>query len=264
MKYLKLLVVAQITFALFTGISWAQTAEEKGLEIAVAADQRDSGWKHVSAEMGMTLRNRSGKESIRKIINRQLEVEGDGDKSLSLFREPKDVEGTAMLTFTHGLEPDDQWLYLPSLKRVKRISSKNKSGPFMGSEFAFEDLGSQEIKKYTYKYLGEEACGEGYQCHMIERIPQYENSGYTRQVSWIDVEHYRNIKQDYYDRKGSLLKTLEMFGYQEYPGKYWRADLFEMTNHQTGKSTSLHWSDYDFETEMTDQDFSQNSLKRLL
>ena len=264
MKYLKLVVAVQIAFFVFPGISMSQTAEEKGREIAVAADQRDSGWKHVTAEMQMTLRNRSGKESVRKIINRQLEVEGDGDKSLSLFREPKDVDGTAMLTFTHGLEPDDQWLYLPSLKRVKRISSKNKSGPFMGSEFAFEDLGSQEIKKYTYTYLGEEACGEGYECYMIERIPQYKNSGYTRQVSWIDVEHYRNIKQDYYDRKGSLLKTLELFGYKEYPGSYWRADLFEMTNHQTGKSTSLHWNNYDFETEMTDQDFSKNSLKRLL
>ncbi len=131
-----------------TSPSFAQSAEEKGLEIVTAADQRDSGWKHLTSEMEMILRNRTGKESRRKMTSRQLEVEGDGDKSLSLFKEPRDVAGTAMLTFSYGLDADDQWLYLPAIKRVKRISSKNKSGPFMGSEFAFEDIGSPEIENF--------------------------------------------------------------------------------------------------------------------
>lgn len=258
-------IVSAVLCLLLSSISpiFAQSAEEKGLEIATAADQRDSGWKHVSSEMEMILRNRSGKESRRKIANRQLEVTGDGDKSLALFEEPRDVSGTAMLTFSHGLDADDQWLYLPSIKRVKRISSKNKSGPFMGSEFAFEDIGSPEIEKYSYRFLREEACGEGYQCYVVERIPQYENSGYTRQVAWFDTEHYRNIKVDFYDRKNSLLKTLEFFGFNEYTGHYWRADRFEMINHQTGKSTTLHWTDYDFETPMDEKDFNQSALKRL-
>ena len=134
----------------------------------------------------------------------------------------------------------------------------------MGSEFAFEDLASQEIDKFVYKYLREEACGEGFQCHVIERIPQYENSGYTRQITWVDFDEFRNIKVEFYDRKDSLLKTLEMNDFKEYSGNYWRADRFEMINHQTGKTTTLRWSNYDFDTEMTDQDFSQNTLKRLL
>lgn len=263
MRFIHYGLAVMLFWAGFQVPGYAQTDEEKGLEIAIAADERDSGWDHMTADMEMILRNRAGKESLRKISNRQLEVDGDGDKSLSLFREPRDVEGTAMLTFTHGLEPDDQWLYLPSIKRVKRISSANKSGPFMGSEFAFEDLGSQEVEKYSYRYLGEESCGEGYQCHMIERIPQYENSGYTRQISWIDTEQYRNIKVEYYDRKDSLLKTLEMTGYNEYSGGFWRADRFEMTNHQTGKSTTLNWKNYDFDSVLNDGDFNQNALKRL-
>ncbi len=263
MRFNKVIITTLMVLFTASNPAYSQNDEEKGLEIAIAADQRDTGWKHVSAEMEMTLRNRAGKESTRKITNRQFEMTGDGDKNLSLFREPKDVEGTAMLTFTHGLDPDDQWLYLPALKRVKRISSKNKSGPFMGSEFAFEDLGSQEIDKYKYRYMGEEPCGEGYQCHVIERIPQYENSGYKRHVSWIDTQEYRNIKVDYYDRKDSLLKTLEMSGFQEYTGGFWRADRFEMTNHQTGKSTTLLWKEYDFESPMDENDFNQNALKRL-
>ena len=134
-------------------------------------------------------------------------VADDGDKSLSIFDEPADVKGAAMLTYTHGLEPDDQWLYLPALKRIKRISSRNKSGPFMGSTFAFEDLGSQEVEKYSYNYLREEACGEG-SCHVVERFPEYKHSGYTRQVVWIDTEGFRMLKAEFYDRKKALLKTL--------------------------------------------------------
>ena len=243
-------------------VIYGQTPEERGLEIAVAMDERDSGWKHFSADMEMILRNRAGKESRRRITNRQLEVHGDGDKSLSLFREPRDVAGTAMLTFAHGLEPDDQWLYLPAIKRVKRISTRNKSGPFMGSEIAYEDIGSPEVEKFSYRYLGDEPCGE-YECHKLERYPLYEGSGYTRHISWVDKAEYRLIRIDFYDRKDALLKTLEFVDYNEYPGGYWRADRFEVKNHQTGKSTTLIWSNYDFETKLDERDFSHSALKRL-
>ncbi len=260
----KLIAAALAVTLIPLQLAVGQTAEERGLEIAMAADQRDNGWKHMTAEMEMILKNRSGKESRRKITSRNLEVDSDGDKSMSLFKEPKDVSGTAMLTFSHGLKPDDQWLYLPSIKRVKRISSKNKSGPFMGSEFAFEDLGSQEVEKYANTFLREEACGQNFQCYVNNRIPQYKNSAYSKQIIWIDKEHYRVIKIEFYDRKDSLLKTLEFIDYKEYTGGYWRADQFEMTNHQTGKSTTLLWSNYDFESDLNDKDFNQNALKRLL
>jgi outer membrane lipoprotein-sorting protein len=238
-------------------------ANTRGLEIATQADKRDSGWQFQSSDMEMILRNRAGKESRRKISTRQLEVEDDGDKTLSLFQEPRDVRGTAMLTFSHGLEPDDQWLYLPAIKRVKRISSRNRSGPFMGSEFAFEDLSSQELDKYQYRYLRDEAC-DHYQCYVIERIPLYDNSGYTRQIVWLDQTEFRSIKIEYFDRKNELLKTLNFSGYQEYPGGFWRADRMEMTNHQTGKNTTLLWFNYDFETPLKSGDFNKNALKRLL
>jgi hypothetical protein len=157
--------------------------------------------------MVMTLTNRKGETSTRQIRIRTLEVPGDGDKSMSIFDEPADVKGTAMLTYSHGLEPDDQWLYLPAIKRVKRISSRNKSGPFMGSEFAFEDIGSQEVEKYSYQWLRDEACGE-WQCHVLERTPAYEFSGYSRQIVWLDTQAYRMLKVEFYDRKNELLKVL--------------------------------------------------------
>lgn len=261
---LKNTIISVLCCSLLLGpAAWAQSAEDKGLEIAIATDERDSGWGSMRAQMEMILENRAGKTSTRKIESRQLEVEGDGDKSLSLFKEPRDVSGTAMLTFTHGLDPDDQWLYLPALKRVKRISSKNQSGPFMGSEFAFEDLGSQEVEKYSYKYLRDEACGDDMQCFVSERYPEYENSGYSRQVVWTDKAEYRPIKMEFYDRKNSLLKTLDFSVYKEYNG-YWRADHFRMENHQTGKKTILNWHDYEFGIGLNERDFNQNALKRLM
>ena len=122
-----------------------------------------------------------------------MEVPGDGDKSMSIFDKPRDIKGTAVLTWTHSLEADDQWLYLPALKRVKRISSKNKSGPFMGSEFAYEDIASQEVDKYESFYVRDENLN-GVDCYVLERIPQYKYSGYTRLEVWFDKEYYRLCK----------------------------------------------------------------------
>jgi outer membrane lipoprotein-sorting protein len=240
----------------------AENPQQKGLRIAQEGDARDIGFGDNSANMVMTLKNRAGKTSRRTIRIKTLEGKGDGDKSLSLFDEPADVKGTSMLTFSHGLKADDQWLYLPALKRVKRINSRNKSGPFMGSEFAFEDLGSQEVSKYKYNYLREEACGRGWKCHVIERIPAYKHSGYTKQVTWIDTKEYRPVKVMYYDRKRALLKTLTATGFKQYLGKFWRPSLMSMVNHQTGKSTTLQWTNYKFKTGLSARDFNKNALKR--
>ena len=101
-------------------------AQEKGLNIVAEAERRDNGWGDSSAEMSMRLANKHGASSSRQLRLKSLEVDGDGDKSLTIFDQPRDVKGTASLSFTHSLTADEQWLYLPALKRVKRISSSNK------------------------------------------------------------------------------------------------------------------------------------------
>ena len=209
----------------------------------------------------MILKNRQGQESIREIRSSTLEVDGDGDKSLTIFDEPRDVKGTALLSFTHKTGPDDQWLYLPALKRVKRIASDNKSGPFMGSEFAYEDITSQEVDKYTYKFLRNDTL-DGLNVFVLERYPIDKKSGYTRQIIWLDQEHYKERKIEYYDRKNVLLKTLVFADYNLYLDKYYRAHDMYMVNHQTGKSTRLLQSNFNFDVELTDRDFDKNSLKR--
>ncbi len=240
---------------------FALDAAQRGLEIAREVDDRDAGWHDLKAEMTMLLKNRQGRTSLREMRSRSLEVPDDGDKTLIIFDRPRDVKGTALLTWSHKSGQDDQWLYLPALKRVKRISSKNKSGPFMGSEFAYEDLASQEVEKYTYQYIGEGELG-GIPVFINERDPVDPNSGYTRQRVSIDKERFIPLKIEFFDRKNELLKTLKLRGYKQYLGHYWRPDEMFMQNHQTGKSTLLTWKSYAFQQGLSEHDFTRNSLKR--
>ncbi len=239
----------------------AETPEERGLAIATQMRRSDSGWGDQRARLVMILRNRQGQESRRELRVSSLEVAGDGDKSLIVFDHPRDVAGTALLSFTHAVQPDDQWLYLPALKRVRRITSTNKSGPFMGSEFAYEDLTSQELEKYSYRWLRDETL-EGRQTRVIERIPAYEHSGYSRQIVWVDQEMWQPLKVQFHDRKDELLKTLSLGDYHQYAGRWWRSLRMDMSNHQSGKHTRLEWSDYVFGTGLSAGDFNQGALRR--
>ncbi len=238
-----------------------QAAERTGLEIMAEVVERDSGFGDSIVDLTMMLFNHQGDKSIRQIKFKTLEMQDDGDKSLSVFNSPKDIKGTAFLSFTHALEADEQWLYLPAIKRVKRISSSNKSGPFLGSEFAFEDLTSFELEKFSYQYLRDETIN-GIDSFVIEMYPQYKHSGYTRQIMWVDKQRYIPVKVTYYDRKDALLKTLTYKKYQQYLEQYWRSDEMEMENHQNGKKTLLHWNKYQFKVGLSDRDFDRNSLKR--
>jgi outer membrane lipoprotein-sorting protein len=240
----------------------AQTPEEKGRAIAEEADRRYSGYESCTARLRMILRNRQGQASERELRVRTLEV-ADGTKSLCIFDSPADIRDTILLTHTHRAQQDDQWLYLPALKRVRRIAAQNKSGSFVGSEFSYEDIAAHVLEKFTYKWLRDETC-DGQDCHVIERRPlDQKDSGYTRQVVWMDQEHYRTLKVDYYDRKDSLLKTLTLKDYRPYLEKFWRPHDMNVVNHQTGKSSQLLWSDLVFRTGLTESDFSQNNLTRI-
>lgn len=242
----------------------AENMEQRGFDIAARSDRSDRGFGDSKVALQMILRNAAGKETTRDLSLRTLEMadEAIGDKSTIVFEHPADIDGTALLSHAKILDPDDQWVYLPALKRTKRISSVNKSGPFMGSEFAFEDLTASELNKYKYKYIRSEACGS-LQCDVVERYPQYEYSGYTRQLSWIDQDVYQIRKIEYYERRGELLKTLIMDDYRKYANNIWRAHHFLMENGQTGKSTELVYSDFSFMTGLDNSDFQKSALRKI-
>ena len=172
------------------------------------------------------------------------------------------MRGTALLTHAHANTPDDQWLYLPALKRVKRINVSRRSGSFMGSEFSYEDMSSAEVEEYTYKYLRDEPCGQ-LACTVTEQIPLDRKSGYSRKVVWQDAGELRTWKMELYDRKGSHLKTLTFAKYRQYLDRYWRAGEQTMKNHLTGASTVLKWTDFRFRNNLEDSEFTRPALRRV-
>ncbi len=237
--------LSMVMALVLTWLSWPgnpavaqeETPEEKGLRIAQETSARNEGFGDYTASMTMVLLDRQGRESIRQMRFKVLEMPDDGDRSLFVFDQPRDVQGTALLTHAHVNTPDDQWLYLPALKRVKRINAASRSGSFMGSEFSYEDMSSGEVEEYTYKFLREEPCGE-LACTVSEHIPSDKRSGYSRKVVWQDTGELRTWKMTLYDRKGSHLKTLTFKHYQQYLDQYWRAGEQTMVNHSKGPSTT--------------------------
>ena len=240
----------------------AESAEEAGLRIATEARERQKGFGNFTADLTMMLRNKQGRESRRELRLKVIEVEGDGDRTMFVFDRPRDVKGSAFLVHAHKNEPDEQWLYLPALKRVKRISSSKQSGSFMGSEFSYEDMGAAEVEKYTHRLLRNEPCGD-LECTVSERIPAGRDSGYSRQLVWLDREELRTMQVQYFDRRDAHLKTLVVEDHEKFLDNFWRGGKVTMTNHLTGKSTVLLWSGYKFGTDLDLGDFTRTALKRV-
>ena len=239
----------------------------RGLEIATEVDKRDRGWGDVIVEGEMVLKNKAGNESVRKFRSTILEAEDAavGDMSIITFSEPRDVRGTALLTHSK-IEPDDdsQWIFLPAVKRVKRISSSNRTGKFVSSEFSYEDLGSEEVADNHHIWLEDAPCTHdaSLTCAAVESRPKNKKSGYSRRVSFIDLAEYRVHRIDFYNRRGDLEKSLVFSDYRQYLDAYWRAHVMTMNNSQTGKSTTLTWDEYSFANGLGARDFTPQGLAK--
>lgn len=241
---------------LFACNAWAISA----YDVAKKTDAALSGFHDAVSEMKMTLINANGQARERTMKMEVLEGK-EGDKSLMEFLSPADVKGTKFLNYEHFDRDDDQWLYLPALKRVKRIASKNKSGSFMGSEFSYEDLSAFNVEKYTYEGEAETVDLDGASSYKTVRIPKEKDSGYTKQVSWVDPKSFVIRRVDYYDRKKALLKTALFEDYRNVNG-VWRIGKITMTNHQNDKKTILVWENEKIDTGLTDRDFHKRVLKQ--
>lgn len=261
------LLTAIFAAALFAAPSQAATPEERGREIAEITDKADQGFKGESAKMVLKLINAHGDVIERKMNFKMKEGpvgQAGGDKSMFSFDWPADVKGTRLLTWTHADRDDDRWLYLPAIKRVKRISSSGKSGSFMGSEFSYEDLTRGELDKYNYKYIKDDVVN-GRPVWVTERYPKDKDSGYSKMVNWTDQEYKNVVKAEYYDRKGELLKTAEFRGYEKIAvgdKSFWRFKEIEMTNHQTRKKSIIAWEGRTLGAEFKDSEFDQTALEQ--
>ncbi|MGH8529952.1 MAG: outer membrane lipoprotein-sorting protein [Nevskiales bacterium] len=252
--------IALTLLGLSAGPAFALSPEEKAQEIIDEGERRAEGFKDMVASAEMLIRNARGHEARRGLDIKILEVP-DGGRSLTVVQAPKDVRGTALLTFSYDHGEDEQWLFLPALKRVKRIAASGRSGPFMGSEFSYEDFSAQSRDKYVYRWLGEETLN-GLDCHLIERLPKAATqSGYSRLLTWIEKKELLLQRVHYFDLRNQHIKTLNVTGYSQYQNRWWRAESFVMTNLVTGGASTLTWRDIKFSVGLTERDLDQNALQ---
>jgi len=249
---IKKILLSSLTFTL----SFALT----NLEVATLSDKAMSGFKDSISTMQMKLINARGQEKIRTMKMKVLEGK-EADKSLMEFLTPADVKGTKFLNYQHITKDDDQWLYLPALKRVKRIASKNKSGSFMGSEFSYEDLSAFNVKKYKYSGDAIEGTLDSKAVYIGQSVPVSKYSGYTKLVTYSDKTTFLIQKIEYYDRKKQLLKTAYFEKYKQYDDIY-RIAKITMRNIQNDKTTVLAWDEEKIKTGLRDKDFHKRYLKR--
>lgn len=261
--HIKALLISASVICVSATTVWAETMQEKGRRIASLVSADEPGFRDQSVSGEMILQSKSGKKSTRRFDASSVDTGNHNTRSLLVFRWPGDIRNTALLTHTKPKgQKDDQWLYLPAVSKIRRISSSGRSGSFVGSEFAYEDMVDQDVEKYTYNWLSEGPCPTSGTCNVIDRFPK-SNSAYSSQRMWISSETNRIQQVQYFDRRKALLKTMSMTGYQKHKGRYWRAGRMVMSNHLTGKKTTLTWKNFKFNSGLKANDFTVNSLRRL-
>ncbi|MEQ9010896.1 outer membrane lipoprotein-sorting protein [Algiphilus sp.] len=238
-------------------------ASERGRTIAEEAWARGNGFGSLRAEVEMTIITRSGQQASRRLEIALLEGEGEASKALTRVESPRDVAGTALLTHTDSAGAQQQWLYLPAASRTRRISSENRSGSFMGSEFSFDDFGAQPPSRYNFQYL-REASLNGMPCHVIERHPRADRQGH--EIAWLDKERLLLQRVEYYDANGDKTRVLTVEDYKSYPGadgkSYWRATSLRMDNARTDAASVLRWEDIELGAGLDTRDFEVAALPR--
>lgn len=207
-----------------------------GDEIALAAERTNDGFVGERSVFALILVNAHG-DRVERRFSLELREDPEGDQSRIEFEWPENVRGTVLLTHAHTTRDDDQWLYLPAAKRVRRISAGQKNGSFMGSEFTYEDLAPPVASKYEHTRMADVTL-EGTACFQLERRPRSEGSGYSRQLVWLDKTRLVPLMTEFYDRKNDLLKLALYSDYRTFGG-YHRADLVRMENRQTRRASEL-------------------------
>ncbi len=235
-------------------------AELTGLQIIENVYNRDTG-KDSKGNLTMSLINSQGNERVRT-IKQFIKDFGKVEKKIMFFMSPADVRNTSFVNWSYTEEgkDDDQWIYLPALKKIKRISSSSKSDYFMGSDFTYDDLGDRQPESDTHKLIREEKFN-GEQCYVVESLPKDEEYVYSRTVTWIIKDKWIGLKKEFYDEDEDLLKILSVKKFEKING-LWIILHSEMVNVQKKHTTKMELSDVKINTSIPDRQFTERMMKR--
>ncbi|MGC9312071.1 MAG: outer membrane lipoprotein-sorting protein [Sediminispirochaetaceae bacterium] len=230
-----------------------------GQEVMENVYNRPSG-EDMTADLVMTLTNARGSTRERSITQFSLDT-GEVDKKMMFFLAPADVKDTSFMSWSYDdARDDDQWIYLPALRRVKRISSDSKNDRFMGSDFTYDDLGERHPEEDRHTILREENY-KGESCYVVESLPVGDDDAFSKTVSWIVKDKWIGLKREYYDAKGQIYKTLNIEDYKQIDG-YWVITNMLMKDLDRDQSTRIEMENVKFDTGLSDSFFSERQMQR--
>lgn len=230
-----------------------------GEQIIQNVYDRDTGTE-VEGKLKMTLTSKSGTTRVRE-LKQFIKDFGDVEKKIMYFIKPADVKNTSFMNWSYTDDKaDDQWIYLPALKKVKRISSDSKSDYFMGSDFTYDDLGDRKPSDDIHKILKEEKFN-GEDCYVVESTPKEEDYMYSKTVTWIVKDKWVGLQKKFYDEDEDFLKTLTIKKYEEIDSIITILTT-TMENDQNKHGTMMEFSDVKINKGVKDNIFTERMMKR--
>lgn len=218
------------------------------------------------SNLTMKLLDSRGRERIRKLEQVTITDDNDTQKTLITVEEPEDIRGTAFLIIEHKESDNDQWLYLPAFRKVRRVLPNEKSDSFLGSDFFYEDLETEDVEHYEYILAGDESI-DGQVCWIIEALPAdsktRKESGYSKRELWITQDTFVGLQTRFFDKKGKLIKEFRALDVRN-TGKddKLRAYRLEMHNLESDHRTVILYSNYELNTGVPDWIFTRAYLER--
>lgn len=212
--------------------------------------------------------NASGQERVRETDGSTKLIAGSTDNQrLVNFLSPSDVRGTKTLLIEHSSAEDDIWIYLPAMKKVRRLVASNKKDSFVGTDFSYGDVIGHKVEDWNHKVLREEKM-DGRDCYVVESTPKRsevtENTGYTKRISWVDKESYIALRAEIYDQNGELLKKTSAQDVHKVDVSKDRYQPMKLLceNVQTGHKTVIEFSNFKADVGVGDDVFTTRSLDK--
>ncbi len=252
-------MIKTVSIALLIAISFGANAQLTGTQIIEKTYNRATGEDQTS-QLTMTLTNSRGQTRVREITQFSKDF-GNVEKSIMFFQSPADVKNTSFMSWSYdNNKSDDQWIYLPALKKTKRISSDSKSDYFMGSDFTYDDLGDRKIDADNHKLLKTELVN-GKSCYVVKSVSKDDDYMYSKTITWIDKSTYVGVKKEFYDEDDELLKILTIKKVQKVSGFYVVTNS-EMKNVQKNHKTSIVLSGVKINTNIPASKFTERMMTR--
>lgn len=255
MKTIKTILLMTLAVIMLPSFSNAQSAQSI-MEKVYHRKAPESG----ESDMTMTLINSRGNKRVRSLHQFFLD-DGKTEKKIMFFKSPADVKNTSFMNWSYESDKDDdQWLYLPALRKVKRISGDNKGDRFMGSDFTYDDMGERKPDEDTHQLLKTEKMN-GKTTYVIESVPKNNGEVYSKTITWVVKDKWYGLKKEYYDQSGKLLKVLTNESTVIIDG-FLIVKGMKMKNVQKSHSTLIELDNIKVNTGITDRKFTQRMMER--